>query len=343
MTFPICIEDNPSRSQNRTISDFQDSNLLVFKSSKTKQSCRDIIRLYLQEIARFSLLTAEEEVTKAQQVQRYVRLIEPRQQDAKSKPVNLPLEELEKIQKTGLLAKRQMIEANLRLVVSVAKKYQNRGLELLDLIQEGTLGLEKAVEKFDPTKGCRFSTYAYWWIRQGITSGLMTQGRMIRLPGHILEKLNRIKKVQRQLIEQKGRLPKIEEIAQELNIGAEQIRDVLFKTPRAVSLEIKVGNDKDAELIDFLETDVALPEENLIKESFYRDLHLLLEELSSKEREVIEMRYGLLDGDAYSLAEVGNHLNLSRERVRQIENKALQKLRYPERRNQMRDYFETLS
>jgi RNA polymerase nonessential primary-like sigma factor len=357
----------------------------------------DLVRLYLQEIGRVRLLGRDEEVSEAQRVQRYMRLVEVRNEAAAEdaqiqqyvqlieahdrltsnlghrpswerwaaeagvtvsdlKPIQaagklrwaelaeLPLAELEQVITEGTKAKDHMIKANLRLVVSVAKKYQNRGLELLDLIQEGTLGLERAVEKFDPTKGYRFSTYAYWWIRQGITRAIATQSRAIRLPVHITEKLNKIKKAQRKISQEKGRTATIEDIATELEMTPPQVREVLLRVPRAVSLETKVGKERDTELGDLLDDrDGVSPEELLMREALHRDLQQLLTDLTSRERDVIQMRFGLGDGQPYSLAEIGRALDLSRERVRQIEAKALQKLRQPKRRNRVRDYLESLS
>jgi RNA polymerase nonessential primary-like sigma factor len=358
----------------------------------------DLVRLYLQEIGRVRLLGRDEEVSEAQKVQRYIKLLELRNTVASQeegliarfvhlidvrdrlaaqlghKPslerwaltagvgdvpelkrimaegkrqwaelAEMTVETLEKIQAEGVEAKDHMIKANLRLVVSVAKKYQNRGLELLDLIQEGTLGLERAVEKFDPTRGYRFSTYAYWWIRQGITRAIATQSRTIRLPVHITEKLNKIKKAQRKISQEKGRTATIEDIAVELDMTPPQVREVLLRVPRSVSLETKVGNEKDTELGDLLETDCVSPEEMLMREALHRDLQQLLADLTSRERDVILMRFGLGDGHPYSLAEIGRALDLSRERVRQIEAKALQKLRQPKRRNRVRDYLESLT
>ena len=363
------------------------------RSTSGNRYTTDLIRLYLREIGRVPLLRKDEEVAIAQQIQRYLRLIEQRTQAIEqgnsilqhfvellethtqlaaqlgrrpsleqwaaaigltatelrqalavgkrrwAEVVNITVKDLEQIQRAGIKAKEQMIEANLRLVVSVAKKYQNRGLELLDLIQEGSLGLERAVEKFDPTKGYRFSTYAYWWIRQGITRAISQQSRTIRVPCHVTEKLNKIKKAQQEISQKQGRLPTVEDIAKELGMSSAQVRELLNHKAKSLSLDVKVGKDKDTELAQMLESQSVSPEEALMQVSFKQELQGFLDKLTDREQNVIQMRFGLVDGQPRSLTDIGCVLNVSRERVRQIEARALQKLRSFGCRRLLRDYF----
>ena len=307
----------------------------------------DMVRTYLREIGRVPLLTREQEIVYGKQGQQMMSLIDAKEALAKKldREPSLP-EWADHVQKSetevkqtvtqGKRAKQKMIEANLRLVVAIAKKYQKRNMEFLDLIQEGTLGLERGVEKFDPMRGYKFSTYAYWWIRQAITRAIAQQGRTIRLPIHITEKLNKIKKVQRELAQTLGRSPSPAEIAKELELEPAQIREYLNMARQPVSLDVKVGDNQDTELQEMLEDDGPSPEYYTTQEFLRQDLNTLLAELTPQQREVVALRFGLLDGNELSLAKVGERLNLSRERVRQLEHQALAHLR--RRRANVKEY-----
>ncbi|MBD1213983.1 MAG: RNA polymerase sigma factor, RpoD/SigA family [Dolichospermum sp.] len=307
----------------------------------------DMVRTYLREIGRVPLLSREQEIVYGKQVQQMMVILEAKEalrKEIDHEPslaewaahVHHSETELNHLMIQGRRAKQKMIEANLRLVVAIAKKYQKRNMEFLDLIQEGTLGLERGVEKFDPTRGYKFSTYAYWWIRQAITRAIAQQGRTIRLPIHITEKLNKIKKVQRELAQKLGRSPTPVEIAQELELEPAQIREYLNMARQPVSLDVRVGDNQDTELQEMLEDDGPSPEYYTTQEFLRQDLNNLLAELTPQQRQVVALRFGLEDGNEMSLAKVGERLNLSRERVRQLEHQALAHLR--RRRANVKEY-----
>ena len=303
----------------------------------------DPVRMYLKEIGKVSLLTAAEEIDLAMKIEAGVAATEELEK-AEEDGVQLERRErrrLTRVEQVGLDAKQQLIEANLRLVVSIAKRYVGRGMLFLDLIQEGNLGLIRAVEKFDYTKGFKFSTYATWWIRQAITRAIADQARTIRIPVHMVETINKLVRIQRQLLQTLGREPTPEEIAEEMGLTPERVREIQKISQEPVSLETPIGEEEDSQLGDFIEDDAAVVPPDAASFSMLQEqLSKTLEGLAERERKVISLRFGLEDGHPRTLEEVGREFGVTRERIRQIESKTLAKLRHPSRSQKLKDYLE---
>ncbi len=281
----------------------------------SQASLEDSVGQFLREMSRYPLLTSEQEVELA-------RIIAAGGEESEA-------------------AKRRLVRANLRLVVSIAKKYLNRGVPFLDLIQEGAIGLMRAAEKFDFERGYKFSTYAYWWIRQGITRAIASQSRTVRLPVHMVEKLNQVKRVRRELAQELSRKPTKNEIADALELDIDKLDEILDAGRRTLSLHVKVGKEEDTELLQLIEDhDTTSPSEVLDHDLLVEQIESLLHLLTPRERDIIELRFGLADGNTYTLADIGEMYNLSRERVRQIQAKAMRKLRHPRRQTLLRDWVE---
>ena len=333
-----------------------DVSLPKVRTKKTRSSVRkrneaanvtmltgDPVRMYLKEIGKVPLLSAAEEIDLAMKIEAGVAAAAELD---KAEEEGRELERREKrrlgrVEQVGFDAKQQLIEANLRLVVSIAKRYVGRGMLFLDLIQEGNLGLIRAVEKFDYTKGFKFSTYATWWIRQAITRAIADQARTIRIPVHMVETINKLVRIQRQLLQELGREPTPEEIGKEMGLPAERVREIQKISQEPVSLETPIGEEEDSQLGDFIEDDAAVVPPDAASFSMLQEqLSKVLDGLAERERKVISLRFGLEDGHPRTLEEVGREFGVTRERIRQIESKTLAKLRHPSRSSKLKDYLE---
>ncbi|MDP3013997.1 MAG: RNA polymerase sigma factor RpoD [Candidatus Subteraquimicrobiales bacterium] len=305
-----------------------------------KVPTNDPVRMYLKEIGRVNLLTSVEEVELAKKIEageESARRIE----EERERLSREELKSLRRLEEEGRVAKKKLVEANLRLVVSIAKRYVGRGMLFLDLIQEGNLGLIRAVEKFDYRKGYKFSTYATWWIRQAITRAIADQARTIRIPVHMVETINKLIRTQRQLLQELGREPNSDEISKEMGITTEKVLEILKISQEPVSLETPIGEEEDSQLGDFIEDEAAaVPVEAASLSLLQEQLREVLSSLNERERRVIELRFGLKDGHPRTLEEVGRVFGVTRERIRQIESKTLGKLRHPVRSSKLKDFLE---
>jgi RNA polymerase primary sigma factor len=302
----------------------------------------DPVRAYLKEIGRVPLITGAQEVAIAKRIEAGVEAVERLEQAVERGETldRVTMRRLQRAEADGESAKRSMIEANLRLVVSIARRYNNRGMSLLDLIQEGNLGLLRAVDKFDYRRGFKFSTYATWWIRQAITRAIADQSRTIRIPVHMVETINKLKSVQRQLVQELDREPTSEEVGAQMDLDADRVDEILSLAQEPVSLHSPVGQEGDSSLGDFIEdSDAVAPPDAAFDTLLVEQLKRVLGSLNERERRVIELRFGLVDGRARTLEEVGREFGVTRERIRQIETTTLGKLRHPSRSGALREYL----
>jgi RNA polymerase primary sigma factor len=325
------------RSRIRTPADLRDFE------SRSAGGSSDPVRMYLKEIGKVPLLTGEQEVILAQCVEAGQRATERivEDEDDDDPKHDAALVRNKRLVAEGLAAKQVLVEANLRLVVSIAKRYRNRGMAFLDLIQEGNLGLMRAVDKFDYTKGFKFSTYATWWIRQAITRAIADQARTIRIPVHMVETINKVIRVQRQLLQDLGREPTIDELANRTEMTPVRVREILRVSQETVSLEQPMGDGEDFSLSDLIEDEGAIaPSEAAARALLNEAVKEALSELTEREQKVVRLRFGLDDGQMRTLEEVGKEFGVTRERIRQIESKTLAKLRHPMRSSRLRDYLE---
>ena len=302
----------------------------------------DPVRMYLKEIGKVDLLTAADEVDLAMKIEAGLEASNKLEaaENGEIELTRAEMRRLTRVENVGLEAKQALISANLRLVVSIAKRYVGRGMLFLDLIQEGNLGLIRAVEKFDYEKGFKFSTYATWWIRQAITRAIADQARTIRIPVHMVETINKLVRVQRQLLQDLGRDPTPEEIGAEMDMSADRVREIQKISQEPVSLETPIGEEEDSQLGDFIEDSQAVVPPDAASFSMLQEqLTQVLDSLADRERKVIELRFGLVDGHPRTLEEVGREFGVTRERIRQIESKTLAKLRHPSRSSKLKDYI----
>ncbi len=318
----------------------KEEELINIESMPSNVRVDDPVRMYLKEIGRIPLLVADEEVNYAMRVESgkmaQAQLEELKEEGTLTDEQRV---ELEQMIEDGLIAKTKLIEANYRLVVSIAKKYVGRGMLFLDLIQEGNMGLIRAVDKFDHEKGFKFSTYATWWIRQAITRAVADQARTIRIPVHMVETINKMLRIQRQLVQELSREPSAEEIGEKMGITAEKVQQIQKISQEPISLEAPVGEEEDSSLGDFISDPTALnPYEYSVNEWVKKSLDEVLQTLTDREEKVLRLRYGLLDGKTHTLEEVGKEFGVTRERIRQIEGKALRKLRQPSRKKKLKDF-----